>query len=96
MFEEIKAYRLRCDGCGQYLNLGEADEGTIFDSTENAWLWATEDYYDENWEEIEGKHYCYGCSSRWCEKCDDEIKPVGGKCPSCGHVNEKIGETKKL
>ena len=66
MFTEEIFYGIRCDRCGeQYESSGDysymTDKGEILETAEN-----------DDWREIDGKHYCPGCYVEDPEPIDDD------------------------
>lgn len=58
MIEEIKAYRLKCDGCGElYDEYGEEDGHYSILANDDQ----IQDVLDWSWVEIDNKHYCPNC-----------------------------------
>ena len=85
-YEEIKAYMLKCDECGEFLK-GEYDSVLFCRTTESLDAYAAEDGY-EPWREEDGLHECGACiDNRICDVCGEEFPKdeiiVFEKCRYC-------------
>ena len=82
---EVKAWKLKCDGCGEFMQHEESTKECSWDLfclTKDD-LGAYVGTEGNEWKEEGRKHYCPDCAM-WCEEPGCSVVYPTSDCPACG------------